>query len=193
LKTPRPLQRKVLWQSVPVLLLWHQESMKRYLSTAKLLRRMTVILLGSAFMITQLRNRKSTQDIDIVIATNDAATYQAFQQAAGLVAKERKLSPAWLNDDVAIVVDQIGKPRAPKLWKTFSNLTVYLPEFEYVLALKLFSGRSQDDQDIKALAQQLQVRTKEQAWAIVHSYIPDMQLDMRRSYTTQAIDRCFVT
>ena len=154
---------------------------------------MTVILLGSAFMITQLRNRKSTQDIDIVIATNDAATYQAFQQAAGLVAKERKLSPAWLNDDVAIVVDQIGKPRAPKLWKTFSNLTVYLPEFEYVLALKLFSGRSQDDQDIKALAQQLQVRTKEQAWAIVHSYIPDMQLDMRRSYTTQAIDRCFVT
>jgi hypothetical protein len=29
------------------------------------------------------------------------------------------------------VVDQIGKPRAPKHWKDFLNLTVYVPELEY--------------------------------------------------------------
>lgn len=150
-----------------------------------------IILLGGALMVTQIGNRKSTQDIDIVIATNDPATYLAVLQAAELVAKEKRLSPTWLNDDVAIVVDQIGKPRAPKLWKTFSNLTVYVPEFEYILALKLFSGRPQDDQDIKALARRLQVRSKEQAWTLVHSYISGIQLDMRRGYTDRAIDRCF--
>lgn len=151
----------------------------------------TIILLGGALMVTQIGNRKSTQDIDIVIATNDPATYRTIQQAVKLVTKEKGLSPSWLNDDVAIVVDQIGKPRAPRHWKTFSNLTVYIPEFEYILALKLFSGRSQDDQDIRALAQRLQVSTKEQAWAIVNSYIPGIQLNMRHEYTEQAIDRCF--
>jgi hypothetical protein len=158
---------------------------------AEMQTRATILLLGGALMVTQIGNRKSTQDIDIVIATNDPATYQAVQQAAKLVTTEKKLSPTWLNDDVAIVVDQIGKPRAPKHWKTFANLIVYIPEFEYILALKLFSGRPQDDQDIKALAQRLRIRTQEQAWAIVHSYIPAIQLDMRRDYTSRAIGRCF--
>jgi hypothetical protein len=129
----------------------------------------SIILLGGALMVTQIGNRKATQDIDVVIATNDRRTYQAVQQAVGLVAKEKKLPPAWLNDDVTIVVDQIGKPQAPKYWKTFDNLTVYVPEFEYILALKLFSGRPQDDRDILAIA----------------------QLGFRSTYTTQAIERCF--
>src|SRR6266704_2918338 len=151
----------------------------------------SIILLGGALMVTQLGNRKSTQDIDVVIATNDRRTYQAVQQAIALVAREQKLPPAWLNDDVTIVVDQIGKPKAPKHWKTFANLTVYVPELEYILALKLFSGRPQDDRDIQALSQRLRVHTQAQAWSIVNAYIPGAQLALRSGYTTQAIDRCF--
>jgi uncharacterized nucleotidyltransferase DUF6036 len=151
----------------------------------------TIILLGGALMVTQIGNRKSTQDIDIVIATNELATYRAIQRAVTLITQEKNLSPTWLNDDVTMIVDQIGKPRAPKHWKTFSNLTVYIPEFEYILSLKLFSGRPQDDSDIQALAQRLQIRTREQAWAIVNSYIPTIQLDMRREYTNRAIARHF--
>ena len=151
----------------------------------------SIILLGGALMVTQIGNRKSTQDIDVVIATNDRHTYQAIQSAVLLVAKEKNLSPSWLNDDVTIIVDQIGKPKALRQWKTFSNLTVYIPEFEYVLALKLFSGRPQDERDIRALAQRLQIYTKAQAWSIVNTYIPVSQLSMRHQYTTQAIDRCF--
>src|SRR6266567_7326809 len=151
----------------------------------------SIILLGGALMVTQIGNRKSTQDIDVVIATNDQRTYQAVQQAIALVAREQKLPPAWLNDDVTIVVDQIGKPKAPKHWKTFANLAVYVPELEYILALKLFSGRPQDDRDILALAHRLNMRTKTQAWEIVNKYIPDIQFRLRSEYTTQAIDRCF--
>lgn len=151
----------------------------------------SLILLGGALMITQVGNRKATQDIDVVIATNDRHTYQAVQQAIALVAKEKKLPPAWLNDDVTIVVDQIGKPKAPRLWKIFGNLTVYVPELEYILALKLFAGRPQDDRDIQAVAQRLPLKTRAQAWSIVNTYIPNAQLAFRSAYTSQAIDRCF--
>ncbi len=151
----------------------------------------TIILLGGALMITQIGNRKSTQDIDVVIATNDRHTYQIIQQAIQLVAQEKQLSSSWMNDDVTIIVDQIGKPKTPKLWKTFSNLAVYIPELEYILALKLFSGRLQDDRDIQALSQRLHVHTKAHAWSIVNMYIPNTQLGRRSAYTTQAIDRCF--
>lgn len=51
----------------------------------------TIIILGGAVMVTQLGNRKSTQDIDIVIATSSPATYQAVQQAARLVSQEKNL------------------------------------------------------------------------------------------------------
>jgi hypothetical protein len=158
---------------------------------AEMQTRATLILLGGALMVTQIGNRKSTQDIDVVIATNDRRTYQIVQQAIKLVAQERKLSSSWLSDDVTIVVDQIRKPKTPKHWKTFSNLDVYVPELEYILALKLFSGRRQDTRDIKVLAQQLDVRTKMQAWSVVNSYIPGTQLSMRSEYITRAIDRCF--
>lgn len=151
----------------------------------------SILLLGGALMITQIGNRKSTQDIDIVIATNDPATYRAVQQAAKLVMREKKLPPAWLNDDVTIVIDQVGKPKALKLWKNFSSLAVYIPEFEYILALKLFSGRRRDTSDILALARRLQIDTREDAWTIVKSYIPDLQLTMRQADTQQAIERCF--
>jgi hypothetical protein len=151
----------------------------------------TLLLLGGALMITQIGNRQSTQDIDVVIATNDRNAYKTVKQAISLVAKEKQLSSSWLNDDVTIVVDQIGKPKKPKHWKTFSNLDVYIPELEYILALKLFSGRRQDTRDIQALAQRLNVCTKTQAWSILNLYIPSTQISMRSEYITQAMARCF--
>ncbi len=152
----------------------------------------TIILLGGALMITQIGNRQTTQDIDVVIAANDRHTYQIVQQAIQLVAKEKKLAPTWMNDDVTLIVDQVEKPKSPRHWKTFSNLAVYVPEFEYILALKLFSGRLQDDHDIQALSQKLRVHTKAQAWSIVNMYIPNIQLSMRSRNTIETIDRCYV-
>lgn len=153
----------------------------------------TIILLGGAAMITQIGNRNSTQDIDAVIATNDRRTYQAIQQAIAAVAKEKKLPQAWLNDDVTLVVDQVGKPRSPRHWRTYSNLKVFIPELEYILALKLFSGRPQDYQDIQALAQRCSLQTRVQAWTLVHQYIPQTQLSLRIQYTTDAIEHCFLS
>ena len=54
---------------------------------AEMQTKATIILLGGALMVTQIGNRKSTQDIDIVIATNSPATYRTVQQAIQLVTK----------------------------------------------------------------------------------------------------------
>jgi Nucleotidyltransferase of unknown function (DUF6036) len=160
---------------------------------AELQIKATIILLGGALMITQIGNRKSTQDIDVVVATNDRRTYQTIQHAIQLVATERNLPSSWMNDDVTLVVDQIGKPKTPRVWKTFANLVVYIPELEYILALKLFSGRPQDDRDIQALSLRLHVQTQTHAWSIVNAYIPTTQQALRSGSTTQAINRCFPT
>lgn len=153
----------------------------------------TLILLGGALMITQIGNRKTTQDIDVVIATNNRQIYQAVQQAITLVAQEKNLPASWINDDVTLIVDQVGSPKAPRYWKSFASLDVYIPEFEYIFALKCFSARIQDDRDIMALAQRLHIQTRVQAWSIVNAYIPPFLLSSRSGYTTQAIDRCFST
>lgn len=158
---------------------------------AEMQMKATILLLGGAVMVTQIGNRRSTQDIDVVIATNDPATYRAVQLAVRLVTQEKRLAETWLNDDVTIIVDQVGRPRTPKHWQNFSSLAVYIPEFEYILALKLFSGRERDNQDILALAQRLQIHSKAAAWKIVNFYIPPDQLARRREHTERAINYCF--
>ncbi len=86
-------------------------------------------------MITQVGNRKATQDIDVVIATNDRHTYQAVQQAIALVAKEKKLPPAWLNDDVRLR----GTNRKIKSTETVENLR---QSHRYVPNWSIFSHSS---------------------------------------------------
>ncbi|HLZ62714.1 MAG TPA: hypothetical protein VKR06_37685 [Ktedonosporobacter sp.] len=151
----------------------------------------SVLLVGGALMITQIGNRKTTQDIDVIIATSDPHVYRAVQQAIALVTQEKKLPPTWLNDDVTIITDQVGRPKSPTRWKVFGNLTVFIPELEYMLALKLFSGRTQDDRDIKALASRLGVDTKDQAWACLKNYVHATLISDRIERITEAIDRCF--
>lgn len=150
-----------------------------------------VLLLGGALMVTQIGNRKTTQDIDVTIATSDPHIYRAVQQAIALVTQEYKLPPTWINDEVTIITDQVGRPQAPKRWKTFGNLTVFIPELEYVMALKLFSARKQDDRDIKALAQRLGVETSDQAWACLNRYVHTALQARRMQDITKAIGRCF--
>ena len=151
----------------------------------------TVLLLGGALMVTQIGNRKSTQDIDITIATSDPRIYRAVQQAIAQVTQEHNLPPTWINDEVTIITDQVGRPQAPKRWKTFENLTVFIPELDYVLDLKLFSARRQDDRDIKALAPLLGVETSEQAWACLNRYVHPSLQARRMEDIKKAIKRCF--
>jgi hypothetical protein len=52
-------------------------------------------------------------------------------------------------------------------------LHVYFPSKEYILASKLMTFRPKDLDDVRALLEDLQIETREQAQAIVDRFVPN--------------------
>lgn len=61
-----------------------------------------VLLVGGAFMLTQVKNRQTTDDIDVLLIDVEDATisplYHIFKTAVRAVARENKIPVTWLND-----------------------------------------------------------------------------------------------
>lgn len=138
-----------------------------------------LLLIGGAFMLTQIHNRHSTNDIDVLLKDTEdpqSPMYRTFKSAVRTVAANNNLSTKWLNDVIGDFLRDAGEVPKGKLWKKFSGIEVYLPPKEYILAHKLLAGREKDENDILALSQQLKIKTRAQAQKLVEKYIPDKQL-----------------
>ncbi len=145
-----------------------------------LLQPVRILMVGGAFMLTQLHNRPSTQDIDVLLKdiTDPAGSplYQTFKSAVRAVASNRHLPTTWLNDVIGEALRNNGTVPEGTLWRTYGMLEIYIPPKEYMLALKLLAGRPRDIADIQALSQQLAITSREQAQQVVDRYIPDQTL-----------------
>jgi Nucleotidyltransferase of unknown function (DUF6036) len=143
-------------------------------------RPIRILLVGGAFMLTQIKNRQATDDIDVLLKdVEDSSTpwlYQTFKAAIRSVARKNKLSEIWLNDVIGDFLRDLGSVPEGKLWRRFAKLEVYLPPEEYILSLKLLANRPKDQEDILALTKQLKIRTRKQAQRLIDRYIPDKQL-----------------
>jgi hypothetical protein len=139
-----------------------------------------MLVIGGAFMLLQVKNRRATDDIDVVLKDVEhpatSPLYQAFRAAVQAVAARNQLRGNWLNDLMADFLRDMGTLPEGTLWRSYGKLEVYFPPKEYILALKLLAGRPKDQRDIEALCQQLQIQTREQAQQLVDSYIPNKQL-----------------
>lgn len=82
---------------------------------------------------------------------------------------------SWLNDVVSDALRAHGVVPEGTLWRAYGPLEVYMPEPEYILALKLLAGRPQDVPDIQALNQLTGISSRARAQAVVDRYIPDRQ------------------
>jgi len=71
-----------------------------------------ILMIGGAFMLTQLHNRPTTQDVDVLLKDVDDPTvsplYQMFRTAVQVVAGRNQLSIAWINDVIADFLRNIG-------------------------------------------------------------------------------------
>jgi hypothetical protein len=137
-----------------------------------------IFLVGGAFMLLMVKNRKATDDVDVVLldmpdTTNVTSQAKAFQAAVRAVASRHHLKRKWMNDDVAYFIKDMAPDPQPTLWRKYNMLHVYLPPREYILALKLMVFRQKDMNDVQALLTELKVTTREQAQAIVDRFIPD--------------------
>jgi hypothetical protein len=153
-----------------------------------------ILLVGGAFMLTQIQNRASTNDVDVLLKDGEDSTtsprYRTFRAAVRAVARKRTLPSNWLNDIMGDFLRDTGTAPDGTLWRTYTMLEVYIPPREYILALKVFAGRPKDRDDIASLCQQLQIRTREQAQQIVGRYIPNKQVQ-QLNHLDETLDELF--
>jgi hypothetical protein len=139
-----------------------------------------ILLVGGAFMLTQIHNRSTTNDVDVLLKDGEdsAASPRSriFRSAVRAVARKHKLPSNWLNDIMGDFLRDTGTAPEGTLWRTYPMLEVYIPPSNYILALKLFAGRPKDRDDIYSLCQQLHIRTRKQAQRLVDRYIPNKQV-----------------
>ena len=133
---------------------------------------MRIVVLGGVYMLFFLGNRASTHDIDIVPldfpdSMQPNQETKIFRSAVNAVAKTYRLKRDWMNDVAAAFIPELG---TVTLWRPYANLHIYVPEAEYILALKLLSGRKKDAEDIAALCEQLGVHTRDHAQMLVDRY-----------------------
>jgi hypothetical protein len=130
-----------------------------------------IILVGGAYMVTQIHNRSMTRDVDIIVQLErDTEEYRKLKNAAKFIAQDLNASPAWLSDNMADFFQSLGKAPRSKLWFSNGSLEVYLPEPDYIFVLKVLSGRDKDLEDIEALLQLLNLKNRKQAEKLIQKY-----------------------
>jgi hypothetical protein len=107
----------------------------------------TLLAVGGFVSVTYLHNRPATEDIDYILdpqIQDQKKIQEKLHDAIQKVAKSKKLSPEWANNNVAQFA--VGDTRVPLfqeslaqnlvLWKG-KNLVIYAVKWEWSLARKL--------------------------------------------------------
>lgn len=139
-----------------------------------------LLMIGGGFMLTQIGNRQTTDDIDVLVNIDDPQNsndYRIFRNAVHFVAHDARLDDAWLSDNIGDFLRMAGPVPRGKLWRRFGRyLEVYIPPQSFILALKLIAGREKDEQDIRALLQRLRITKRRQAQKILDKYITNKDI-----------------
>jgi hypothetical protein len=147
-----------------------------------------VLIVGGAYMLLNIGNRPTTQDIDIfplnfASSANPDAQTKTILTAIRAVAKRNGLKREWFNDAAFGILGELQpSPEQLHLWRSYGALDIYMPPAEFIFAVKVFGYRDRDFNDVQALIQKLDVQTREQAQAIIDRYIAR---DAQREYRTQ--------
>lgn len=127
-----------------------------------------LFLVGGAVMCLAHDARPSTQDAD-----GWFRPAKQVREAAARVALRARVDPHWLNDGVKGYLSERGE-FAPFL--ELDHLRVLVAQPEYLLAMKCLAMRIgaefHDEDDVRYLLRHLDVRSMEQAVAIISRYYP---------------------
>ena len=142
-----------------------------------------VLLVGGAYMLTQLKVRRTTDDVDVYPLdeqwqpkTGGIPLPQILQEVADEIEVRYHLPEHWFNSKIAGFLSGAAEMPDIVLWRSFGPLEVYLPPNEYILALKLLANRVKDLQDIRTLFRKLRIRTRQQAQQLIDFYISDKEV-----------------
>jgi hypothetical protein len=149
------------------------EEIKKYSELNEELRLMEVkgelCLYGGAVMALVYDARPDTKDVDAIFKPSSQ-----IREAAARVAEANQLRPDWLND----AVKGFLVPHQQQILLDFSNLKVFVPEADYLLAMKAISARTNtlDAADVRFLIDLLKIKSADAVLEIVEKYYPRQQI-----------------
>lgn len=128
-----------------------------------------VCLYGGAVMCLVFDARPSTKDVDAIFRPT-----REIRQAAERVAAAHGLRADWLNDAVKGFV----VPHPQRVLFDFSHLKIYVPEPDYLLAMKTLAARvdTTDKADVQLLIKSLGLKTAAEVFTILEKYYPHRQI-----------------
>lgn len=128
-----------------------------------------ICLYGGAVMCLVYQARASTKDVDAIFQPT-----RQLRDAAERIAKEYGLRPDWLNDAVKGFV--VSHPQ--RILFDLPSLKVYVPEPDYLLAMKTLAARvdTSDKVDILFLLNLLKLESPNEVFAILEKYYPRQQI-----------------
>ena len=128
-----------------------------------------VCLYGGAVMCLVYDARPATKDVDAVFKPT-----QQMREAIKRVAQANNLKEDWLNDAVKGFVVQ----HPQKTLLNLSHLKVFVPEPDYLLAMKTLAARVEatDKQDVQFLINLLGIKSAQEVFGILEKYYPRQQI-----------------
>lgn len=135
-----------------------------------------ILLCGGAVMCLVFNARNSTKDIDAIFEPSSE-----IRIAAKKVAAEMQLPDDWLNDSAKAFFSPLLNKVEIRSW---SNLSVWAPTPDYMLAMKCISARydSQDKNDVEFLIKELKLKTAESVFKIIESFYPKKQMPAKTQF-----------
>jgi hypothetical protein len=132
--------------------------------------RADLFLVGGAAIAVAYDEARATRDLDAVFLPTDVV-----RDAAAAVAERRGLAVDWLNDAVKGFLP--GPDPDARLFYESDSLSVDVASARYLLAMKLFAARVENDtDDIAFLYRQLGLTTVEEGLDLVESVYRGQQL-----------------
>jgi hypothetical protein len=144
-----------------------------------------IMVYGGAVMCLAHDARNVTYDIDAVFSPK-----REIEEYIKEIAIEFNLKDDWLNASVAGVRSISEDKNDFSKFLKFSNLTVYVANPGYMLALKCKSARidySYDLDDAKFLVNMLGIKSKKEVDKIVLKYFPKEEVDFKVEYFIKLI------
>lgn len=138
-------------------------------------------IIGGAVMCLVFNARNATRDVDAIFEPS-----QVIRRAAAQIAKDHGLAEDWLNDAAkGFLVDGFRR----EVVQTLSNLLIWSPEPQYMLAMKCMSARweTSDKDDVIFLIKHLELKSVRAVFEIIESYYPKQQIPAKTRFFIEEI------
>ena len=139
-----------------------------------------VSLYGGAVMVLAFKARIATKDVDAIFHPTIE-----IRRAAKLIAHRHGLVETWLNDGVKGYVVEHSR----KILFHLPNLTVFIPEPDYLLAMKALAARAdtEDESDVLTLVRSLGLKSADEVFTIIEKYYPKKQIPPKTQYFIEGL------